>query len=130
MYCNFSYNKYCVSRAGVTERFTALCLPHGRSWVQTLSFHQYLSTQVYGSKRLGCHVDLYTISRNNTQVTKHASDKSTPTLKPRADNTRSPKQGKVSVALRKGSMSSIYLKKTITVHLGVTLSVIRKDTLY
>ena len=68
--------------------------------------------QVRGSKSLGCHADLYTVSRCHTggnlritQVRKHPSEGSTLALKPRADITRKSKTG-VSVAPRKGLMSS------------------------
>ena len=57
------------------------------------------STQVHGSKRLGCHADHYTVSRCHTGdesedlTSEKACEGSTLTLKPRADITRSPKQG-------------------------------------
>ena len=49
--------------------------------------------------------------RNSMQARKHASEKSTLALKPRADVTRNPKR--VSVAPRKGLMSSNNLKKKL-----------------
>ena len=55
--------------------------------------------QVRGSKSLGCHADLYTVSRCRTRgesedhTSKKARKGSTLALKPRADVTRSPKQG-------------------------------------
>ena len=43
----------------------ACCVWHGWSWVQAPNLHQCLQTclEVHGSKRLGCHADLYTVSR-------------------------------------------------------------------
>ena len=55
--------------------------------------------QVHGSKRFGCRADLCTVSRCRTrgESEDHTSEKvckgSTLALKPRADITRSPKQG-------------------------------------
>ena len=58
------------------------------------------SSSVCGSKRLGCHADVYTVSRCHTRVESqdHTGEKackkgSTVALKPSADITRSPKQG-------------------------------------
>ena len=58
-----------ISRAGVAEWSTAPCLWHGWSWVQAPNLHQCLQThlQVCGLKRLGCHADLYTVSRCHTR---------------------------------------------------------------
>ena len=73
-----------------------------RSWVWALNLHQCLQTclWVHGLKRLSCHADLYTVSRccNRGESEDHTSEKackkgSTLALKPRADVTRSPKQG-------------------------------------
>ena len=80
----------------------ACCMRHRQLWVWAPNLHQYLQThlQVCGSKRLGCHADLHTVSRCHTrgESEDHTSKKahkkgSTLTLKPRADVTRSPKQG-------------------------------------
>ena len=70
---------------------------HGRSWVRAQNLHQCLQTrlQVCGSKKLGCHANLYTVSRCHTRGEFDewpASKKSTLALKPRTDVTRSPKQ--------------------------------------
>ena len=78
---------------------------HRRSWVHALNLHQCLQKclQVCGSKRLGCHADLYTVGRCHTRVDSEESvlcrwesmqaRESTLALKPRADIIRSPKQG-------------------------------------
>ena len=74
---------------------------HGRSWVQSLNLHQCLWThlQICGSKCLDCYADLYAVSRCHTrgESQDHTSEKvykeSTLALKPRANITRSPKQG-------------------------------------
>ena len=79
----------------------ACCMQHRWSWVWALNLHQCLWTclQVCGSKRLGCHADLYTVNRCCTrdESDDHTSEKtckgSTLALKHRADITRSPKQG-------------------------------------
>ena len=91
------------SRAGVAEWYTVPFLLRAAQTVVGLSpnLHQYLQTdlQVHGSERLSCHTDLYTISRCHTrgESEDHTSEKackeSTLALKPRADITRSPKQG-------------------------------------
>ena len=63
----FQVRIWCL--VGVAEWFTAPCVWHRRSWVQAPNLHQCLRThlQVRGSKRLGCHADLYTISRCHTR---------------------------------------------------------------
>ena len=49
----------------MAEWSKAQCLRHGRSRVRAPNLHQCLRTrlQVCWSKRLGCHADLYTVSR-------------------------------------------------------------------
>ena len=90
------------SQAIVAKWYTVLCLPHRWLWVRAPNLHQCLWThlQVCESKRLGCHADLYTVSRCHTrgESEDHTSGKackkgSILALKPRADITRSPKQG-------------------------------------
>ena len=59
VYTNSRYFTYTTSQC------RACCVRHGRSWVRAPNFHQCLRThlQVCGSKRLGCHADLYTVGR-------------------------------------------------------------------
>ena len=84
--------------------YTAPCLLRAGRMVMGSSpgpnLHQCLWTrlQVCGLKRLGHHADLYTVSRcrprgESENQRENASKGSTLTLKPRADVTRSPKQG-------------------------------------
>ena len=84
-----------------------MCSTDGRGFepLSGLNFHQCLQTclQVHGSKRFGCLADLYTVSRCHSRgeseesiVCRRGSTQareSTLALKPRADITRSPKQG-------------------------------------
>ena len=95
---------FCITRRN--QGYTALCSPHRRSWVRVPNLHQCLwaCLQVCGSKRLGCHADLYTRGESEDHTSQKAYKGSTLTLKPRADITRSPKR--VSVAPRKGLVSS------------------------
>ena len=76
-----------------TEWHTALCSPHWQLWAQALSLDQYLWThlQVCGSKRLGYHIHLYTVSMGEFED--HTGKRACKALKPRPDFTRSPKQG-------------------------------------
>ena len=68
-------------------------------WSILLQYHFWTRQQIRGSKRLSCHADIYTVSRCRTrgESEDHWSKKtrkgSTLALKPRADVTRSPKQG-------------------------------------
>ena len=80
----------------------ACYVQQGWSWVWAPNLCQCLLTclQVCGSKRLGCHADLYTVSRCHTRgesedyISEEACKKgSILALKPRADITRSRKQG-------------------------------------
>ena len=65
--------------------------PHHCLWTHDL--------QVCKSKRLGCHTDFYTVYQCHTigesedRTGEKVQDRSTLALKPRADVTRSPKQG-------------------------------------
>ena len=68
--------------------------------------------QVRGLKRLGCHADLYTVSRCHTrgESEDHTSEEARKGIHPGFENQKS-KTG-VSVAPRKGLMSSkIFLKR-------------------
>ena len=58
-----------LSRAGVAEWYTTLCSPHRWSWVRAPNLHQclWICLQVCGSKRLGCHADLCTVSWHYTR---------------------------------------------------------------
>ena len=90
-------------RGGLQHR--ACCMRHGWSWVRAPNLHQCLHTRlkVCGLKRLGCHVDLCTVSRCCTRGEsqefiacrrqKHASEGSNLALKPRGYVTRSPRLG-------------------------------------
>ena len=78
---------------------------------------------ISGSKRLGCHADLYTVSRCHTrgESENHTSEKackgSTLALKPRADVTRSPKQGYQWPHKKDLCPTKILLKKKFTDYL-------------
>ena len=94
--------KNAQSKARAAEWFAALfCVWDGWSWVRALKLYQCLWThvQVCGLKRLGHHADICMVSRCHTrgESEDHSSEKahkgSTLALKPRADVTRSPKQG-------------------------------------
>ena len=113
----------------MVEWYAALasCVRHGwsRVWVPNLRQCLWTHLQVYGSKRLSCHADLYAVSRCHTRGKSedHTSEKtckgSTLALKPRADVTRSPKT-RVSVTHKKDLCSpKIILKKKgfNTIHL-------------
>ena len=64
----------------------AACSTDGRSWVQALNLYQCLWThlQVCGSKRLGCHADILTVSRCHTrgEFEGHRSEKACKWLHP------------------------------------------------
>ena len=97
--------KHVNSRAGVAEwniyrAMFAAQMVMGSS--PGPNIHQFLWTclQVHRSKRLNCNADLYTVSRCHTRGEfedhtgkKACKKRSTLALKPRADVTRSPKQG-------------------------------------
>ena len=79
----------------MTCKLFCLAVLHGRACVRALNLHQCLWTnlQVLASKRLGCHADLYIVSRCHTRCESedHTSEKackeSTLALEPRADIT-------------------------------------------
>ena len=92
---------------------------HRRSWVPFRTSTN-ACLQACGSKRFGCHADLYTVSRCYTrdESEDHTDEKackkgSTLLLKPRTNTNRSQKI-RLSVAPQKGLMSSKNLKKTNT----------------
>ena len=90
-------------RSGRVVYSTVLATQMVMVLIPFLNLHQCLWThlQGYGSKRLSCHADLYTVSRRG-ESEEYAGEKapkkgSTLSLKPRAGITTSPKTG-VSVA--------------------------------
>ena len=108
MKCLGSYFKFCyynhpINFIRVAEWYTALCSPHGRLWVQAPHLPQCLWT----CRRVCKYVDwkgfaamlTSTVSRCHTRgesedhISKKACKGSTLALKPRADISRSPKQG-------------------------------------
>ena len=113
---------YCIQNVFCLQRL-ACCVRYGWSWVRASNIHQCLWTrlQVCRSKRLGCHVDLYTVSRCHTrrESENHTSEKackgSTLALKARTDITRSPKQGCQWLTKRTYALQKFLCKKLYSV---------------
>ena len=110
--------------AGVAEWFAAPCLLRVAQTVVGLSpgpnLHQCLWThlQVHGLKRLGCHADLYTVSRCRTRgesedQSEKAHKGSALALKPSTDVTQSSKQRYQWPHEKDLSPPKLFLKKKV-----------------
>ena len=111
--------------SGLQRRAVLCCVWHRRSWVRAQNLDQCLWTrlQIRGSKRLGCHADLYSQQVSHQrwlsgihcmQATKHASEGSTLALKPRGDVARSLKQGYQWPHKKDSCPLKIYFKKKVS----------------
>ena len=109
----------------------ACCVRHGRSWVWAPNLHQCLRIhlQVCASKRLGCHADLYTVSRCHIrdESEDHTSEKACKGIHHSFETQgrchQKSKTG-VSVAPQKGLMSSKNKKKTV-MNIGIIMLELR-----